>query len=102
MLFDTGYRKPICQLTVLHKSGVRLALLDYHCMLKVKASMDQFIEGLKELHVLDLIKKYPQLTKPFFVSERRNLLQVYTYFYTIVQCLALVVVVVFRDFEGNG
>ena len=61
MLFDTGYRKPICQLTVLDKSGVRLALLD------------QFMEGLKELHVLDLIKKYPELTKPFFVSERRKL-----------------------------
>ena len=73
MLFDTGYRKPICQLTVLDKSGVRLSLLDYHCMLKVKASMDQFMEGLKELHVLDLIKKYPELTKPFFVSERRKL-----------------------------
>ena len=28
MLFDTGYRKPICQFTVLDKSGVRLALLD--------------------------------------------------------------------------
>ena len=77
MLFDTGYRKPICQLTVLVKSGVRLALLDYHCMLKVKASMHQFMEGLKELHVLDLIKKYPELTKPFLFLRRENLLQVY-------------------------
>ena len=78
MLFDTGYR------------------------IKVKASMDQFMEGLKELHVLDLIKKYPELTKPFLFLRGENLLQVYTYFYTIGQCLALVVVVFSRDFEGNG
>ena len=34
------------------KSALRSTLLDYHCMVKVKAQMDQFAEGLDELGVM--------------------------------------------------
>ena len=43
-------------------------LLDYHCMVKVKAQMDQFAEGLEELGVLMLIRRYPEVSKPLFVA----------------------------------
>lgn len=35
-------------------------------MLKVKASMNQYAEGLQQLKVLELMQKFPLLTKPFF------------------------------------
>ena len=59
LLMETGYRKPVIHLTLDDK---RAALLDYHCMLKVKASMDQYAEGLEQLNVLQLMQKFP---KPF-------------------------------------
>ena len=69
LLMETGYRKPLIHLTVSDKPGLRAALLDYHCVLKVKAAMDQYAEGLQQLKVLDLMRKYPLLTNPFFISD---------------------------------
>lgn len=34
-------------------------LLDYHLILKVKAAMDQFIEGLEHLGVFTEVRKNP-------------------------------------------
>ena len=42
-------------------------------MLKVKACMDQYMEGLNELGILDMIKKHPEATKPLFVFEKQVL-----------------------------
>ena len=44
------------------------ALVDYNCILKVKSAMDQFCEGLQEIQVFDMLKKYPVLMKPFFMD----------------------------------
>ncbi len=67
MLQDTGYKKPIERLTLADKISVKAVLIDYHCMIKVKACMDQFAEGLQELQTLEIMKKYPELMKPLFV-----------------------------------
>ena len=40
LLFVTGYRKAIGSQD---KGNIKAALLDYHCLLKVKAEMDQFM-----------------------------------------------------------
>ena len=61
LLLSTGFRKPICSLAMEDKECLRLVLLDYHCLLKVKAEMDQFAEGLKSLGVLDMMKRHPDL-----------------------------------------
>ena len=37
-------------------------------MVKVKAQMDQFAEGLDELGVMRLIRRFPELSKPLFVA----------------------------------
>ena len=71
-LLQTGFRKPVIQLTLADKSDLRSALLDYHCMLKVKAAMDQYAEGLQQLRVLDLLQKFPLLAKPFFVADSKS------------------------------
>ncbi len=73
LLHETGFRKPTCRLSMSDKSRLRSALVDYHCMLKVKAAMDQFAEGLQELGVLQLIKQYPELMKPLFVPNLKVL-----------------------------
>lgn len=74
LLFETGYRKPTVQLTLSDKVAIKSSLLDYHCMIKVKAAMDQFAEGLDVLHVLQLIKRFPHLTKPMFVDDDTKVL----------------------------
>ena len=70
LLLETGFSKPIRELTLSDKSLLRSSLLDYHCMLKVKA---QYMEGLNELGILDMIKKHPEAMKPLFVFEKQVL-----------------------------
>ena len=67
-LVVTGYRKAICNLGVMDKGSLKAALLDYHCLLKVKAEMDQFMDGLNDVGVLEYIRKYPDLLKPLFTD----------------------------------
>ena len=55
-------------LTVSDKAHLKSALLDYHCMVKVKAEMDQFSDGMQTLQVLDFIKLYPEQMRPLFVA----------------------------------
>ena len=68
-LHQSGYRKPLCRLDLNDKSTLKSALVDYHCVLKVKAAMDQFCEGLKEVGVLQLMKMHPSIFKPLFVAD---------------------------------
>ncbi len=54
-------------------------LIEYHCLVKVKASIDQFAEGLGD--ALDLLRKFPS---PLFVANNEvltasELLQLYNY-----------------------
>ena len=37
-------------------------------MVKVKAEMDQFSDGMQTLQVLDFIKLYPEQMRPLFVA----------------------------------
>lgn len=69
LLLETGFRKPICRLSLCDKDAVRSARLDYHCLVKVKASMDEYMEGLDELGVLEIIKKHPEAIQSLFVSD---------------------------------
>ena len=47
LLFETGYKKALVHLTMEEKSAISSVLVNYHCMMKQKAAMDQFIEGLE-------------------------------------------------------
>ena len=88
LLLETGFSKPICELTLSDKSLLRSSLLDYHCMLKVKACMKQYMEGLNELGILDMIKKHPEAMKPLFVFEKQVLTSgILFWFLTILNLL---------------
>lgn len=66
LLLETGYDKPIHTLKLQDVSNVCAAMTDYHCMLKAKASMDQFMQGLDMCGVAEYVKTHPHLMKPFF------------------------------------
>ena len=72
MLADIGYRKPVTKLTVTDTEALKSALVDHHCMLKVKAYIDQFIEGLEVLGIMTVVRKYPGLMKELFVFDKQK------------------------------
>lgn len=51
-----------------YQPALRSALLNYHRMLKAKAAIDQFCEGLEELGVLQMVRKLPAVMRPQFVA----------------------------------
>ena len=57
LLLDTGFRKAICSLAMGDKPMLKSSLIDFHCLMKVKTEMDQFIDGLFSLGVVDAIRK---------------------------------------------
>ena len=65
LLLETGCDKPMQTLGLQDISDVRAAMTDYHCMLKVKAAMDQFMEGLDMGGVAEYVKSHLHLMKPF-------------------------------------
>ena len=42
-------------------------------MVQLKAELDDFIEGLKTLEILTLMRNYPNEMKPLFLPEKREL-----------------------------
>lgn len=69
LVYETGFRKPLARLTMEDKGAVSTVLLNYHCMTKVKAAMDQFIEGLESLELLLRIRSDHSNWKDFFVDS---------------------------------
>ena len=68
LLAQTGFPKATCSLTLDDGKRLASALIDFHCMLKVKAAMDQFKDGLKAFGLLSLLEEKPALWKPLFVD----------------------------------
>ena len=68
LVYEAGFRKPLAQLSMKDKSVVSSILLNYHCMTKVKAAMDQYLEGLESLGLLSRIQQDPSKWKNFFVD----------------------------------
>jgi len=54
-----------------HPQLVKIAAL-HSCIMKVKAELDQFVAGLKEAQVLDVIRKYPSFFHPMFVASQTD------------------------------
>ena len=94
LLLSSGFRKPLSELCMSDKLCVKSVLIDYHCLIKVrnffpcpfsyhfpmvslsnylakqvKAEMDHFIERLRVLGVLDMVKKHPLLFSPLFTDD---------------------------------
>lgn len=68
LVYETGFRKPLAHITIGDKSMVASLLINYHCMAKVKAAMDQYVEGLASLGLLHPIQADPS-NKYLFVDN---------------------------------
>lgn len=66
LILETGYRKPLSQLTMDDKPAIRQTLRA-HVILKVKAELDQFCEGLQTCGVLSAVMEHPSLMAPCFL-----------------------------------
>ncbi|KAL5491583.1 hypothetical protein EMCRGX_G016897 [Ephydatia muelleri] len=71
LLMECGYFAPLNSLDL--KPLILSTILDFHLMLKVKASMDQFLEGLQTLGVLSEVKSQPLLFEPYFLYAKLNI-----------------------------
>ena len=69
IILETGYRK----VTVSDKEEIIRVLKRYHTLIKVKAEIDQFVEGLQCLGIDHLIKEHPDLMEPLFVNKNKSL-----------------------------
>ena len=73
LLLETGYSKPLSLVCMEDKNSIVSSVTDYHCLIKVKAAMDQFMEGLNSGGVLEYIKKYPNIMRPLFCPRPSDL-----------------------------
>ena len=55
------------------KDSILSLLIDYHYIIKPKAAIDQFIEGLQCSGVLNYIKHHSKIMKPLFCKPKEPL-----------------------------
>ena len=72
-LMETGFKKPLSKLVMNEKSCLRSTLIDFHCILKSKAAIDQLAEGLENLNILYVMRQYPELMRPLFMNPAKPL-----------------------------
>ena len=68
VFLDTGYSKPISTMTLVDRNKISDVLKKYHRLIKVKAEIDHFIEGLHSLNIEHYIQNYSELMKVLFVD----------------------------------
>ena len=71
LLLDCGFVKPTTLVKLEDKVEIIQAIALNYAILRSKAELDQFCEGLQSCGVLDAIRKYPQLTRDFFTINGR-------------------------------
>ena len=72
-LLETGYSKPLHLICLEDKESIINMVTDYHCIIKPKAPMDQFLEGLECGDVAEAIKVYPAIMKSLFCPSASDL-----------------------------
>ena len=77
-LCETGFRKPLSLIGISDKRIIDSLLINYHCMTKVKAIMDQYMEGLGGLGLLHRVQANPAKWRDIFlwIVEHIMLMQV--------------------------
>ena len=64
ILLETGYSKPLTLIQLNDSKCIvssLMSLIDYRCVIKVKAAVDQFLDGLRAPGVADYVCKHPEL-----------------------------------------
>ena len=73
LLLQTGFTRPLQDLTVADKDNIITGLKQYHCMIKLQAEMDQFCQGLDELGILQYVREHPAVMRQLFVCDKLSL-----------------------------
>ncbi len=82
LVAETGYSKPLANVNMDNREELVNSLTLYHLMIKAKSSIDQFIEGLRNVGLLRFIRDDPEIWKPLFVNSKVSL--------TAISCFVLV------------
>ena len=72
VLVDCGFTKPIAQLTVQDIPQLVNSTALHVTILRVKAEIDQFMDGINDAGTLHAIQKYPGFFRPMFVASQAN------------------------------
>ena len=68
-MLETGYIKPITATTRADPNVISDVLKRYHYVIKVKADIDQFLDGLKLLKINKYISRHLEIMKVLFVTD---------------------------------
>ncbi|XP_062520832.1 G2/M phase-specific E3 ubiquitin-protein ligase-like [Corticium candelabrum] len=74
ILSDCGYDKPLSNVRFADKTNLIKVAATHHCLLSVKAELDQLKEGLQVLDVLSLISKHRKAFEPYFCLDNSRTL----------------------------
>lgn len=73
VLLETGYHMVLSSLKTSDKANLLSLIIDYHCIIKPKAAIDQFIEGLQCSGIMHYVQHYPDIIKPLFCKPKSPL-----------------------------
>ena len=71
-LLQCGVTKPLTQLKVEDVPNIVRNIALHTTVLKVKAALDQFKDGLKEAGILSSIQAYPEYFKDLFIKSNMD------------------------------
>ena len=77
--YQAGITKAINLLTINDKDNI-IRMVCISELLKIKAEIDQFKEGMESLGVATAIQRYPDLLRGFFTIRKKTPLTAGTYF----------------------
>ncbi len=73
MLQSCGFCKPTTKLSLNDRPSIVQTITLHFVLLQSKAEIDQYVEGLKSLGVLDVIREHPGLLQSFFCKTEDTL-----------------------------
>jgi len=68
--FDVGCSFPTSNIGLINCDQIVSSLASYYTVVRVKAQIDQMVEGLGVLGVLDLLRSNPQSAKQLFIHSK--------------------------------
>ncbi len=71
LILQTGYSKPLTRIVCADKEELQSVLIDFHLLVKVKLSMDQFSDGLRAVGII--VSTDPEMWRRLFVATDRKI-----------------------------
>ena len=64
-----GYTKPVSHS---HQEEILHSIAVHHCLLTIKAELDQLRDGLRTLGLLQSLERYPSLFETLFIAKNTS------------------------------